>query len=124
MSFLNPNKSYSNITALLYKLPLEYATSQNSISFLATLEKTKLNSNVEPYFLIEYEIFILFAISLLSICSNVKVSKIRSGDMNEEETTRLLAGRATLDDLNIYLDDLQEATGLTKKEIKSLCGAK
>ena len=55
---------------------------------------------------------------LLSICSNVKLSKIRSGDMNEEETTRLLAGRATLDDLNIYLD---ETTTNNMEDIKIQC---
>ena len=55
---------------------------------------------------------------LLSICSNVKLSKIRSGDMNEEETTRLLAGRAILNDLNIYLD---ETTTNNMEDIKIQC---
>ena len=55
---------------------------------------------------------------LLSICSNVKLSKIRSGDMNEEETTRLLAGRTTLNDLNIYLD---ETTTNNMEDIKIQC---
>ena len=55
---------------------------------------------------------------LLSICSNVKLSKIRSGDMNEEETTRLLAGRAILNDLNIYLD---ETTTNNMEDIKVQC---
>ena len=55
---------------------------------------------------------------LLSICSNVKLSKIRSGDMNEEETTRLLAGRAALNDLNIYLD---ETTTNNMEDIKIQC---
>ena len=55
---------------------------------------------------------------LLSICSNVKLSKIRSGDMNEEETTRLLTGRATLNELNIYLD---ETTTNNMEDIKIQC---
>ena len=55
---------------------------------------------------------------LLSICSNVKLSKIRSGDMNEEEITRLLAGRVTLNNLNIYLD---ETTTNNMEDIKIQC---
>ncbi len=55
---------------------------------------------------------------LLSICSNVKLSKIRSGDMNEEEITRLLAGRVALNNLNIYLD---ETTTNNMEDIKIQC---
>lgn len=42
---------------------------------------------------------------LLSLQSNVKLGKIRSGNMDEEETSRLLAGRVALDNLHIYLDE-------------------
>ena len=55
---------------------------------------------------------------LLSICSNVQLSKIRSGNMNEQETTRLLTARTTLDNLNIYLD---ETTTNNMEDIKIQC---
>lgn len=55
---------------------------------------------------------------LLATCSNVKLSKIRSGDMNEEEASRLLAGRAQLNDLNIFLD---ETTTNNMEDIRIQC---
>lgn len=55
---------------------------------------------------------------LLSLTSNVKLSKIRSGDMNDEETTKLLAGRVALDNLHIYLD---ETTTNDLESIKIQC---
>lgn len=41
---------------------------------------------------------------LLSMASNVPLSKIRSGDLEEADTTKLLGGRISLDNLNFYLD--------------------
>ena len=55
---------------------------------------------------------------LLSLTSNVKLSKIRSGDMSDEEATKLLAGRVALDNLNIYLD---ETTTNDLESIKIQC---
>ena len=55
---------------------------------------------------------------LLSLTSNVKLGKIRSGDMTDEETTKLLAGRVALDNLHIYLD---ETTTNDLESIKIQC---
>lgn len=55
---------------------------------------------------------------LLSLSSNVKLSKIRSGDMSDEETTKLLGGRIALDNLHIYLD---ETTTNDLESIKIQC---
>lgn len=41
---------------------------------------------------------------LLSMASNVPLSKIRSGNLEEADTTKLLGGRISLDNLNFYLD--------------------
>lgn len=41
---------------------------------------------------------------LLSMASNVPLSKIRSGNLEEDDTTKLLGGRISLDNLNFYLD--------------------
>ena len=81
-------------------------------------EKAARNANAHiAFFSLEMGLDQL-SMRLLSICSNVKLSKIRSGDMNEEETTRLLAGRALLNDLNIYLD---ETTTNNMEDIKIQC---
>ena len=81
-------------------------------------EKAARNANAHiAFFSLEMGLDQL-SMRLLSICSNVKLSKIRSGDLNEEETTRLLAGRALLNDLNIYLD---ETTTNNMEDIKIQC---
>lgn len=41
---------------------------------------------------------------MLSMSSNVPLKKIRSGNLDNSETTKLLAGRVALDNLNFYLD--------------------
>lgn len=41
---------------------------------------------------------------LLSMASNVPLSRIRSGNLEENDTTKLLGGRISLDSFNFYLD--------------------
>lgn len=55
---------------------------------------------------------------MLSTMSNVKMGKIRTGQMSDVEMARLLTAKTELDDLNIYLD---ETTTSVLEDIKVKC---
>lgn len=69
---------------------------------IGRLMASKINAHIAFFSLEMSREQIMFR--LLSMASNVPLKKIRSGDLNETDATKLLGGRVALDSLHFYLD--------------------